>query len=122
MCTWALCGYSCPTSQWNEISIGAATAQQGKALVWVMLTCQTGFVKMHTATSFFQGKQSVLCFMQSTLSLMMSQLANLPNLRHLELEQNTGITGPLADTHPETSSGLCTVVQVCWHCTPLYCC
>ena len=46
----------------------------------------------------------------------MSQLANLKNLRHLQLEQNTGITGPLADANPATSLGLCSVVQVCQGC------
>ena len=58
-------------------------------------------------------KSLLCCLVQSSLDSMMSQLANLPELRHLELRQNSGITGPLADTDSDTSSGLCRVVQVC---------
>ena len=43
----------------------------------------------------------------------MSQVANLANLRHVEMKQDTGIKGPLADTDPDTSAGLCSMVQVC---------
>lgn len=49
---------------------------------------------------------------QTSLATMMSQLANLPTLRRLELKQSSGISGPLADANPDTSSGLCTAVQV----------
>ena len=45
----------------------------------------------------------------------MSVIANMPDLQHLELVGNTGITGPLADADPDTSSGLCSVIQVCPH-------
>ena len=55
---------------------------------------------------------NVSCAVQSSLATMMSQLANLPGLRRLELQQSSGITGPLADTDPDTSSGLCTVILV----------
>ncbi|KAL3156343.1 hypothetical protein ABBQ38_000661 [Trebouxia sp. C0009 RCD-2024] len=47
----------------------------------------------------------------TSLATMMSQLANLPTLRRLELKQSSGISGPLADANPDTSSGLCTAVQ-----------
>ena len=50
--------------------------------------------------------------MQGSLPTIMSQVANLANLRHVELKQNTGIKGPLADTNPNTSAGLCSLIQV----------
>lgn len=49
---------------------------------------------------------------QTSLATMMSQLANLPTLRRLELKHSSAISGPLADADPDTSSGLCTAVQV----------
>ncbi|KAL3132029.1 hypothetical protein ABBQ32_008648 [Trebouxia sp. C0010 RCD-2024] len=47
----------------------------------------------------------------TSLATMMSQLANLPTLRRLELKHSSAISGPLADADPDTSSGLCTAVQ-----------
>ncbi|KAL0054583.1 hypothetical protein WJX82_011192 [Trebouxia sp. C0006] len=47
----------------------------------------------------------------TNLGSMMSVMANMQGLRHLELEGNIGISGPLADSSPSTSSGLCSVIQ-----------
>ncbi len=44
---------------------------------------------------------------------MMSVIANMQGLQRLELKGNIGISGPLADSSPSTSSGLCSVIQVC---------
>jgi hypothetical protein len=37
---------------------------------------------------------------------MMSVMANMQGLQHLELKGNIGISGPLPDSSPSTSSGL----------------
>lgn len=55
---------------------------------------------------------SLFHMMQASLTSITSELANLPSLRRLELKHSSGIIGPLADADPNTSSGLCTVVQV----------
>ena len=51
--------------------------------------------------------------LQTNLGSMMSVMANMQGLQRLELKGNIGISGPLADSSPSTSSGLCTVIQVC---------
>ncbi len=51
--------------------------------------------------------------LQTNLGSMMSVMANMQGLQHLELKGNIGIFGPLADSSPSTSSGLCSVIQVC---------
>lgn len=109
----------CPTHQRNKFFVGAATSQQASA------SCLGQFDlsdwQFHHAYCNFsvRKEQAYLLLLQISLATLMSQLANLSNLRHLELEQNTGITGPLADATPDTSSGLCTVVQVRWHRKPV---
>ncbi|KAL0029738.1 hypothetical protein WJX79_006611 [Trebouxia sp. C0005] len=47
----------------------------------------------------------------TSLGSMMSVMANMQGLQHLELKGNIGISGPLADSSPSTSSGLCSVIQ-----------
>lgn len=47
----------------------------------------------------------------TSLGSLMSVMVNMPGLQHLDLNSNTGITGPLADSSASTSSGLCTVIQ-----------
>ncbi len=51
--------------------------------------------------------------LQTNLGSMMSVMGNMQSLQHLDLKGNTGISGPLADSSPSTSSGLCSVIQVC---------
>ena len=51
--------------------------------------------------------------LQTNLGSMMSVMANMQGLQRLELNGNTGISGALADSSPSTSSGLCSIIQVC---------
>ena len=82
-------------------------------LVLCLLHAEGSTVRCHEQPAMVEHLMLPDILLQTNLGSMMSVMANMQGLRHLELEGNIGISGPLADSSPSTSSGLCSVIQVC---------